>query len=151
MTEIDFTKLSVHRTAEESPGFLLWRASTSWRRLIESSLKQLDLTHPQFVMLATVGWLTQHGAKTNQVEVGRHAKLDPNTVSQILRSLESKGLIDRVRGSDERSKSPTMTVKGAKLLAQALPAVEAADTQFFAVVDLHKTSAMLALQKLAGY
>jgi hypothetical protein len=60
MTEaINFNEMSIHPSAEESPGFLLWRVSTLWRRAIEAILKPLGLTHPQFVVLATTAWLTR--------------------------------------------------------------------------------------------
>lgn len=150
MTQFDFDLSSEFHTPEESPGFLLWRASTLWRRAIESVLKPLELTHPQFVILATVGWLTRTGEKASQIEISRQAGLDPNTTSQILRSLEAKDLIKRSHSKDERSKYPILTSFGTKSLAEALPAVEKADAQFFASVNLYELKAIKALQKLAG-
>lgn len=149
MTQFDFDQSSHFRTPEESPGFLLWRASTLWRRSIENVLKPLELTHPQFVILATVGWLTRHSEKASQIEISRQASLDPNTTSQILRSLEAKQLITRSHAKDERSKHPVLTELGSQALVKALPAVEGADAQFFANVNLQKLSAMDALLKLA--
>ncbi len=128
---VDFGKISTHEIPEESPGFLLWRVSTYWRRSIEAVLKPLGLTHPQFVVLACTGWLTRSGEKATQAAIGKQAGLDPNTTSQILRSLQTKGLIDRSRQADERSKSPSLTPKGAQTLSIALPAVEKADAKFF--------------------
>jgi DNA-binding MarR family transcriptional regulator len=150
MSRFNFARSSAHRTPEESPGFLLWRASTLWRRAIEGVLKPLGLTHPQFVILASVGWLTKEGKNVSQVEIGRQAGLDPNTTSQILRSLHAKNLIERSRSKDERSKHPTLTSAGMQSLAKALPAVEKADAEFFSLVNLNKANAMEALQKLAG-
>lgn len=146
---VDFDKVSAHNTPEESPGYLLWRVSTRWRRAIESVLKPLKLTHPQFVVLAVNGWLTRTGEQVSQAEIARNAGLDPNTTSQILRSLEAKGLIERPRSTDERSKYPTLTEKGKQLLVKALPAVERADAKFFAGLDLKKTEMLAALQILA--
>lgn len=146
----DFDKSSSFKKAEESPGFLLWRASTLWRRSIENVLKAFDLTHPQFVVLATIGWFTKNNAGASQIEIGRHASLDPNTTSQILRSLQKKALIERAFTKDERSKYSSLTQEGSKKLAEALPAVEKADAQFFASVDLYEATAIKALQKLAG-
>lgn len=146
---VDFDKVSAHHTPEESPGYLLWWVSTRWRRAIENVLKPLKLTHPQFVVLAVNGWLTRAGEQVSQAEIARNAGLDPNTTSQILRSLETKGLIERPRSTDERSKYPTLTVKGRQLLVKALPAVEREDAKFFAGLDLKKTGMLAALQKLA--
>jgi DNA-binding MarR family transcriptional regulator len=134
-SDFDFNKKSAFKTPEESPGFLLWRASTLWRRSIEAVLKPLNLTHPQFVILAATAWFTRGNKHVSQAAIGRHAGLDPNTTSQILSGLQKKGLIERVRSDDERSKYPTPTPLGKQLLAKALPAVEKADAKFFESFD----------------
>lgn len=149
MSKVDFNTLSAHSSAEESPGFLLWRVSTLWRRAIEEVLKPLDLTHPQFVILATTGYLTRSGARVSQAEIGRYAALDPNTTSQILRSLEGKGLIERSHRPDERTKCPLLTTQGVKSLKKALPAVEQADALFFSQVRLKETTLLTALKELS--
>jgi len=151
MSHVDFAKLSVYKTAEMSPGFLMWRASTLWRRAIEAVLKPRGLTHPQFVLLATIGYLSNNGQLASQAEVGRFAGLDPNTTSQVLRALQEKKFIERALLKDEKRKIPTLTRLGAKLLAEALPAVERADEAFFKSVNLTKENALSALQKLAKY
>lgn len=132
--KINFRHISVHDTPEESPGFLLWCVSVKWRTAIEKVLKPLGLTHPQFVILATTGWLTRKGLLVSQIDIGRKAGLDPNTTSQIIRGLENKLLIIRTQTFDERSKNPVLTAVGSSLLKQALPLVEAADHKFFAVL-----------------
>src|ERR1700733_12340966 len=99
---LNFEKISVHDTPKQSPGFLLWHISISWRSSIESVLKGLGLTHPQFVVLVTVGWLTKNGDLITQVAIGKMAALDPNTNSQIIKGLEQKQLIQRVQSSDGR-------------------------------------------------
>jgi DNA-binding MarR family transcriptional regulator len=149
MTQFDFVKVSSYKRCEDSPGFLLWRVSTLWRREMESVLKPLNLTHPQFVILATIGYLTQGDKRASQIQIARHASLDPNTTSQVLRSLQAKMLIKRSLLEDERSKFPLLTAQGAELLAQALPVVQTKDAQFFQTVNLEKELAFTALQKLA--
>lgn len=124
-------KISVHEAPELSPGFLLWHISTSWRGSIEGVLKPMDLTHPQFVVLATLGWLTRKGDLVSQAAIGKMAGLDPNTTSQIIKGLENKDLIKRKPSSDGRAKNPLLTSKGNEVLVQALPAVEATDACFF--------------------
>ena len=146
---VNFNEISVHSSAEESPGFLLWRVSTLWRKTIETVLKPLGLTHPQFVILATTGWLTRMGKRASQAEIGRQAALDPNTTSQILRGLQAKGLIERSHNIDERSKYPILTATGVESLAKAMVAVESADTAFFASVDLKGSEMLQTLQILA--
>jgi DNA-binding MarR family transcriptional regulator len=128
---IDFKHISLFQEPTESPGYLLWRVSIKWRSAIEKALKPLNLTHPQFVVLAVLAWLTKDGNKVSQAEVGKIAGLDPNTTSQILRGLEDKKLIKRIQSVDERSKNPVLTATGTKVLAQAMPAVEREDELFF--------------------
>jgi DNA-binding MarR family transcriptional regulator len=145
----NFKKISIHEGPKQSPGFLLWHISTSWRSSIEAVLKTLGLTHPQFVVLATTGWLTRHGELTNQAAIGKMAGLDPNTNSQIIKGLEQKSLIKRDPSSDGRAKNVSLTLKGSQILSDALPAVEKMDGIFFNSLKGNEISALVALfQKL---
>jgi len=148
---IEFKHISVHDAPEKSPGFLLWHVSTSWRTSIEAVLKPLGLTHPQFVVLATLGWLTREGDRITQAALGKMAGLDPNTTSQIIRGLEVKKLVKRVQSADPRAKNPLLTTKGTQVLATALPAVETADAQFFKVLNTQENAMILKVfQKLTS-
>lgn len=146
---INFNKISIYDTPDRSPGFLLWHVSTSWRGSIEQILKSLDLTHPQFVILATLGWLTREGNHVTQTLVGKMAGLDPNTVSQIIKGLEQKELIKREKSSDARAKNPILTLKGTDILKRALPIVETKDAEFFHHLTSEERGLMTAIfQKL---
>jgi DNA-binding MarR family transcriptional regulator len=145
----DFKHLTVFDVPEQSPGFLLWHVSTSWRTAIEAVLKPLSLTHPQFVVLTSLWWLTKDGERVTQALIGKLAGLDPNTVSQILRGLEVKKLIKRVQSSDVRAKNPLLTAQGSEVLARALPAVESADILFFKKLTAQEIEVMVNIfQKL---
>jgi len=147
--KIDFKKISIHEGPKQSPGFLLWHISTSWRSSIEAVLKTFGLTHPQFVVLAAIGWLTRNGDFVSQVAIGRMAGLDPNTNSQILKGLEKKSLIKRDQSSDGRAKNVSLTIKGAEALNQALPVVEKADVKFFKSLTKNENNSLTDLfQKL---
>lgn len=134
---------------EESPGFLLWKVTTVWRRLIESALSTLDLTHPQFVLLASSAWLTQDGTQVTQAELARHCKMDLTMTSQVLRTLERKGLIKRQTSEkDERSKFSYPTKNGSLLIGKALPLVESIDKEFFGKLGKDLKHCIEILQKL---
>lgn len=149
--KIDFQNLSVHDTPKKSPGFLLWHISTSWRSYIEKILKTIRLTHPQFVVLAALGWLTRNGDLVTQTAIGKLAGLDPNTLSQILKGLEKKRIIKRIQSTDGRAKNVFLTPKGADQLNQALPAVEAADAHFFNPLSSKELDLLIkAFQKLTS-
>lgn len=117
----DWRHASGYAGPEASPGFLLWLVSTTWRRQVEAALAPLGLTHPQFVTMASLAWLTRKGAPVSQAALGRHVRLDPNTMSQILRGLEKRGLIERRKGRDSRAKNPSLTRAGAELVRRAVP------------------------------
>lgn len=147
---VDFKHVSVYGAPEVSPGFLLWQVSTLWRSSIEAILKKQNLTHPQFVVLATVAWLTKDGNRVTQAAAGKMAGLDPNTMSQIVRGLETKKLIKRLKSADVRAKNPMLTAKGSEVLTKALPAVEKADAHFFKSIEQKELENILVIfQKLA--
>jgi len=117
---------------DESPGFLLWHVTLRWQRDIAVALTPLDLTHVQFVLLACTWWLNHHGEDPNQLRVARQAGTDVKMTSQVLRTLEAKGLITRtVDEADTRAKRLRVTDRGAALAEQALTAVEEVDAAFF--------------------
>jgi len=130
----------------ESPGFLLWHATLRWQRRIAGVLAPLDLTHVQFVLLASTWWLNRQGQQPSQVELAAHAGTDVKMTSQVVRSLEKKGLVTRaVDARDTRARRLRVTRTGARLAPRAVTAVEGVDAQFFRGVD-----ALEVLRSLAG-
>lgn len=140
---MNFKEISIHEGPKQSPGFLLWHISTSWRSSIEAVLKTLRLTHPQFVILAATGWITRNGKIATQAAIGKLAGLDPNTTSQIIKGLEQKELIKRDKSMDGRAKNVSLTSPGAAILARAMPAVEKADAKFFSNLTKQETTSLL--------
>src|SRR5947207_3578825 len=117
---------------DDSPGFLLWHVTLRWQRDIAAVLAPLDLTHVQFVLLATTWWLNSRGEDPNQLGVARQAGTDVKMTSQVLRKLEAKGLVERaVDPADTRARRLRATRRGADLAQRAIAAVEAADSAFF--------------------
>jgi len=118
---------------DDSPGYLLWVVSLRWQRVMAATLAPLDLTHTQFVLLASAWWLGEHEEAPNQLRLAQHAGTDVRTTSQVLRSLEAKGLLERrVDAGDTRAKRVHVTPAGRALAPAATAAVEAADRAFFA-------------------
>jgi DNA-binding MarR family transcriptional regulator len=129
-----------------SPGFLLWKVSLSWQRAMSNVLKPLDLTHVQFVLLASTWWLTDHGGPPNQLQLARQAGTDVKMTSQVVRTLEAKGLLSRdVDHADTRARRLTLTPRGRTLARRAITAVEDADAAFF---GSHERSAVRLLGHL---
>ncbi|MET4613050.1 DNA-binding MarR family transcriptional regulator [Rhodococcus sp. PvR044] len=128
----------------ESPGFLLWHATLRWQRGIAEALEPLGLTHVQFVLLACTWWLNTHDENPNQLAVARQAGTDVKMTSQVLRTLEKKGLIERhVDPADTRAKLLRVTDSGAALAPRAIEAVEEVDRRFFEPVDRGEATELL--------
>ncbi|MER9168008.1 MarR family winged helix-turn-helix transcriptional regulator [Mesorhizobium australicum] len=135
--------------ASESPGLLLWRTTMRWQRVMTAALAPLDLTHVQFVLLASARWLGRNGEPPNQVQLAAQAGTEVKMTSDVVARLEAKGLIVREADPrDSRAKVIRVTAAGAAAAQQAMVAVEAADSAFFEPVD--ETQLVGLLQQLAG-
>ncbi len=132
-----------------SPGFLLWHATLRWQRAITAVLKPLDLTHVQFVLLAGAWWLEDHGPAPSQRELADHSGTDVMMTSQVVRTLEGKGLLRREADpADSRIKRLRVTEAGRDLAARAVRTVETADREFFQQAE-HPAALIPQLRSLA--
>ena len=119
--------------SEDSSGFLLWQVTNLWQREIKKALEPYDLTHSQFVLLASIYWLTLHKKDVTQILLSSHTKIDPMTTSTVLRTLQAKGLLQRQEHlTDTRAKTVGLTDNGNKIIKQAVKTVETFDKTFFA-------------------
>src|ERR1041385_8352196 len=80
---------------DDSSGFLLWQVTNLWQREIKKALEKHGLTHSQFVLLASIHWLTLSKQNVTQILLSSHTKIDPMTTSTVLRTLQKKGLLKR--------------------------------------------------------
>jgi DNA-binding MarR family transcriptional regulator len=132
----------------DSPGFLLWHATLRWQRGIAQALAPLDLTHVQFVLLACTWWLNDHGQRPTQIALAAQAGTDIKMTSQVARSLERKGLVEReVDALDTRARRLQVTKRGRELAPRAIAIVEQVDADFFA--DLPERQTLSYLRRLA--
>lgn len=128
----------------DHPGFLLWRVTLSWQREVVAALGPLGLTHVQFVLLACTYWLNEQGRTPNQAAVAEQAGTDVKMTSQVLRTLEAKGLLVREPDPDDsRARRLRVTAAGADLAPRAMAAVERADATFFEPVATGEALALL--------
>lgn len=117
---------------EDSPGFLLWQTTMLWQRQIRKALEAHDVSHAQFVIMATLLWFRTHGYSSTQVQIVNWTKLDKMTVSKALKGLSSKKLIRRTEDrKDSRAKQVTLTEAGKNLVCTLVPIVESIDGTFF--------------------
>jgi DNA-binding MarR family transcriptional regulator len=116
---------------------MLWRATLAWQRAVRAALAPHELTHVQFVLLASLWWLASNrGAPPSQRELAEHAGTDPMMTSQVVRKLEARGLVTRApHPTDARARHLALPPDGERLLAAALHDVEAADEAYFAPLE----------------
>jgi len=121
-----------YQTPSESTGFLLWKVNNLWQREIKKSLKKYNLTHTQFVVLASTVWLSKNNSNVTQVEIANQIEIDKMMTSNVLRTLEKNGLLSREEHkTDTRAKIIRPTKKGLNILQKAVKEVEKFDERFF--------------------
>ncbi|HLZ15919.1 MAG TPA: MarR family transcriptional regulator [Cyclobacteriaceae bacterium] len=117
---------------DDSSGFLLWQVTNLWQREIRKALEKYNLTHSQFVLLASIHWLILHKQEVTQVVLSSHTKIDPMTTSTVLRTLQTKKLLQRrEHATDTRAKTVELTDEGKKMTKLAVKTVEKFDSAFF--------------------
>ncbi|MFT4235258.1 MAG: MarR family transcriptional regulator [Microbacterium sp.] len=117
--------------AEQSPGLALWRVTNAWQRAIRAALAPHDLSHVQFVLLASLTWMDRSEPVT-QRDLASHAGTDVMMTSQVIRALEAKGLVTReAHPTDRRAVTLAPTATGMALANRANADVESADKSFF--------------------
>jgi DNA-binding MarR family transcriptional regulator len=99
-------------------------------------LERYELTHAQFVLLASAHWLSLQKKDVTQILLSNHTQIDPMTTSTVLRTLQTKGFIIRTEHkTDTRAKTVELTDVGLKNIKQAIVVVENFDRQFFGMLD----------------
>jgi len=137
--------------ADDSPGLMLWRVTNAWQAAQRAALKPYDLTHVQFVLLASLTWLggVGTGEPVTQRHLAQHAGTDPMMTSQVLRTLEAKGLVTReAHPTDARARALAATATGVALVNRAIGAVETVDRDFFAALGRRRGDFTKLLGKL---
>lgn len=125
--------------------FALYSANLAMHKLYRGLLKTLDLTYPQYLVLLVL-W-EKDGLTVS--EIGARVRLDSGTLSQLLRRLESAGILCRQRDTakDERRVIVSLTEQGhqLKVTAAGVPAdmVSVMDTACSELSELTARVAML--------
>ena len=122
--------------SEKSTGLLFMRVYNKWHSMIKKELKKMNLTHSQFVVLASLAYLSQNSNEVTQIMISKLSGIDVMTISQILGLLEKHNFVKRKEHSkDTRAKAVTLNKKGEEILQKAVPLVEQIDEFFFGKLD----------------
>lgn len=130
----------------ENPGYQLWLVTNAWQRSLRRALHPLGLTHVQFAVLASVARLQGGTSLVTQSDVCRVGSLDPNMASDVVRSLEARGLLVRLdHPSDRRAHRLELSEEGERLFHDGREAVKPVKEAFFAPLgdDGKRLAAML--------
>ncbi|HEV2672909.1 MAG TPA: MarR family winged helix-turn-helix transcriptional regulator [Aliidongia sp.] len=135
--------------ASLGPGFMLWQTTNGWQRAIRAALQPTGLTYVQIVLMAGLKDKLAEGPPVSQAALAHALGADPMMTSQVLRTLETGGLIKRERNqADTRSRLLALTADGAAKLAAALPLIAAVDTEFFDVLGRREERFLKAMRRL---
>jgi DNA-binding MarR family transcriptional regulator len=136
------------KEAENIPGFLLWQVSKLWQRTGANTLKRFNLASTQFVILGNTVRLTEEGKEVTQIVLSEATRVDPMSISQIIRALERKMLIQKINHpTDKRVHRIVPTEKGRALVQDIIPHLAKTHTRFFSKLgkDLPQFAATLQL------
>jgi DNA-binding MarR family transcriptional regulator len=122
--------------SDASTGLIFIRAYNKWHTTIRNELRNVGITHPQFVVMSVVGFLSQSDEFVTQANVARMADMDVMSVSQIIRGLEKKGFLTRTANpKDTRANAVRLSERGYEAIRRALPVVEKIDEDFFGILS----------------
>jgi DNA-binding MarR family transcriptional regulator len=131
-----FPSESFKINSEDSTGLIFIRAYNKWHANIKNELKAVGITHPQFVVMTVLSYLSQTNEFVTQASIAKMADMDVMSVSQIIRGLEEKGFLTRTTNpKDTRANAVRLLAKGKKAIERALPLVEKIDEDFFSVLS----------------
>lgn len=124
--------LAARESPAETRSALLERVATEWQQLVRSTLLPLDLTHAQFRLLVAATWLSARQVAVRQSEIAELANADPVMTSEVLRTLEGRGLIRRdPHPTDRRARAVAVTEAGGALADRAARLVDVIEAKFF--------------------
>lgn len=148
---MDFTKIFEGKFSD-SPGFLFIRVYNKWHSEIKKQLQTLGITLPQFVVMATLAYLSQEEKNVTQVMISKFSDMDVMTVSQVLKLLEQKGAISRMKHpNNTRANRIQLEAEGERLLSDSMPMVLAIDKHYFGSLGASEVSFMKNLVSLEAF
>ena len=144
-------KKKKYASADQSPGFLLWQSATDWQRKVAGALDEAGLTYVEFSLLVGLHNFFIQNEESTQTRLASTTKTDVMMTSQVLRKLETRGMVKRkAHETDSRAKKIVITKKGIDAVEDGIRIIEDIDTVFFEPVskDLEKLYSILEAYKI---
>lgn len=118
-------------------GYALKRAQSALRHRMDQALRPLDLTAPQYAVLAAL----ELEPGTSNAALARAAFVTPQTMVRIVASLERQGLVVREADpSHGRIRRALLTARGREVVAQAHAIVEDVEARMLSSVSPEEAS-----------
>jgi MarR family transcriptional regulator, 2-MHQ and catechol-resistance regulon repressor len=118
------------------------RFSLSSHKKLENDLEKLDLTPPQFYVLATIGY----AGGLPFGEIGAKMMVTVSNLTGIVDRLEEKKLVSRKRDdNDRRVVHVVLTDRGAKVYKSTIPLFEKSVSRIFSSLDRSQQKKLSAL------
>ncbi len=104
---------------EDSVGYLMRRILHTFSLAVEHELEPSGLTNAQWVPLLKLSM----GSASTVAELARECQLDAGGMTRLLDRLESKGLVHRVRSSEDRRVVNLELTEQGRAAAREIPAI----------------------------
>lgn len=120
-------------------GFSLWEVSNLWQKQLLKRLKEINITHVQFLILRAVYELEVNHEEKTQIKIATQARTDVMMTSKVIRTLIEKGLLERTKHAiDKRAFRINITKPGKKTLRKGMDIIAEFESKFFKSVDSQK-------------
>ena len=145
MTEA--ARAAAAEATEPRISYVVARLERAIRAAIADRVRPFGLTTLQYTTLSV---LHRHGAPLSNAQLARRAYMTPQSMSEVIDALQSKGLIERnPHPSHGRLLPATLTPKGRRVLAACDRAVDEMEDVMLADVGARERKAFLAALKSA--
>ncbi|NNF34932.1 MAG: winged helix-turn-helix transcriptional regulator [Saprospiraceae bacterium] len=133
--------MNYNRKPANDSGYLLWQISNLWQRVINEILSLHEITHVQYLLLATIVWMKKNKLIITQNSLAKQAQSHKMMTSKVLRSLEKNGYVMRItRKDDSRYKIIELTDKGHNKYLDVKKVFEKEDAKFFEKIERNRFS-----------
>ena len=138
-------------SVSHNTGFSIWHVVNLWQKIQKDALSPFDMTPVQFLLIAGLAELSENNITIKQSTLAQHCRTDAMMTSQVIRTLEKRGLVRRTQHQkDGRAIAVQLTEFGQNQFTAAMPAVSQADAKFFIGLGDRDDEFTDALAMLAG-
>ena len=129
---------------EQSAGYVLKEVTTTLRSAMDTALRPLDLTVPQYVTLE----LLQQKPGLSNSELARRAFVTRQSMNLVLRTLQGRGLVSRPDvATGGRARPADLTPGGQQLLRAASVTVRTIERQLLSPLTADDQAVLLRYLK----